>query len=524
MEQGGDFLMTEAELKKNMKDRYWRLNHLYYIINEKGQRVLFECNKVQYLLYSALWWLNIILKSRQHGITTLVCLMMLDLVLFNSNVRAGIIAHTMQAAKEIFRDKIKYPYSNLPESLKAARSPLKDDACQLILNNNSSIIVATSLRSGTYQWVHVSEYGKICAKTPERAIEVQSGTLETVHVKSFITIESTAEGRAGDFYDRCTKAEKLKLEGKEPGPMDYNFHFFPWYLDPKNTTDPQYVEVPKELNEYFDKLKKGLSITLDAGQRAWYTKKKESLRLLIYREHPSTPEEAFRASIEGAYYGTEMAIAREAGRICPVPHEKFALVYTFWDIGHKHTAIWFAQFVQQQIRAIDYYQDDKGMGLAWYAQMLKDKPYRYGQHFGPWDISKKHHGPNSRSVQTGRDLEDVAEEAGIKFDITDKLPFEVEVKLVQDTLNKCWFDIKNCDETGVKCLEMFRAEWNDTLESYERKPLNDKYAHGARAFGTFINAYRYNRIGGVILGDTRTIPENILNKRDQGITDLLNVG
>ena len=511
--------MTEAELKENMKNRLWRLNNLYYIINESGERVLFRCNYVQSMLYKSLWWLNIILKSRQHGITTFVCIMMLDLILFNSNVKAGIIAHTMQAAQEIFRDKIKYTYSQLPEAIKAAVPFTKCDACQLVLQNNSSVIIACSLRSGTYQWVHISEYGKICAKTPDRATEIQSGTLETVHKGGFVTIESTAEGRAGDFYDRCKRAEDLKIRNTVLGEMDYRFHFFAWYLDPKNTTHPNMVRIPDNLVEYFNKLESGLGITLDAGQRAWYTQKKLSLKTLIYREHPSTPEEAFKASIEGSYYGTEMSIARETGRICRVPHDKSAEVYTFWDIGHRHTAVWFAQFIKKEIRLIDYYQDNEGLGMAAYALMIQRKPYRYGKHFAPWDMQ----GSNARSIQTGRDLIDVAKDSGLDFDVLAKDTVDSGIKVAIDVLNQCWFDLDLCDE-GIKCLEMYRAEWNETLEDYERKPLADKYAHGADAFRYLAMAYRYERIGDVILGYSGVNPTwRHQPTADRGIEDLLSV-
>ena len=487
--------MTEAQLKQNLKSRHWRLNHLYWITDERGRRVLFKCNQVQAMLYKALHWLNIILKSRQHGITTFTCIMMLDMVLFNKNVKTGIIAHTMQAAQTIFRDKIKYPYSQLPKALLAAIPSVKDDACQLILGNNSSVTVATSLRSGTYQWVHISEYGKICAKTPERAKEIQSGTLETVHKDGFVTIESTAEGRAGDFFDRCKAAEKMKMQGKELGPMDYRFHFFSWYQDPKNTTDPKYVTVSDELNNYFGKLENGLGITLTAGQRAWYAQKKYSLKTMIYREHPSTPDEAFKASIEGAYYGTEISIARETGRVGFVPHEKSAHVHTMWDIGHRHTAIWFVQFIGQQIRLIDYFQDDGGMGISGYSKMLVDKPYRYGDHFGPHDILSS----NARSIQTGRDLIDVAKDAGIKFRVLPPASVEVGIKTAVEIIDKCWFDADKCDE-GLKCLEFYRAAWNDKTEDYDPKPYKDIYSHGADAFRYLAMAYRFERINDEIIG------------------------
>lgn len=492
--------MTEKELTKNMSDRYWRLNNLYYITNEQGERVLFKCRRVQVLFYKALHWLNIILKSRQHGITTFCCLMMLDMCLFNSNTKGGIIAHNMQAAGEIFRDKIKYPYSQLPEPLRESLATIKCDAGQLILSNNSSIIVATSLRSGTYQWVHVSEYGKICAKTPERAIEIRSGTLETVHEGGFVTIESTAEGSAGDFYDRCKQSESIKLEGRDLGPMDYKFHFFAWYQDPKNATDPQYVDVPQDVAEYLDKLSSGLGIAFSDGQRAWYAQKKQSLKLLIYREHPSTPDEAFKASIEGAYFGPEMAIAREKGRICTVEYERHAEVHTVWDIGHKHTAVWFVQFIGQEIRLIDFYIDNEGIGVAEYALMLREKGYRYGKHYAPWDFAPK--GPNSKSAQTGREFRDVAKDAGIDFTFIAQCSVDAGIKEAQEIIRRCWFDINKC-AYGIKSVEMYRAQWNENTGTYDKKPLHDWASHGGSGFMYVAIMYRTASIQGERVGETK---------------------
>lgn len=502
--------MTTDELKKNMGDRLWRLNHLYYITNEQGQRVLFKCRPVQLLFFKALHWLNIILKSRQHGITTFCCLMMLDMCLFNSNTKAGIIAHNMQAAGEIFRDKVKYPYSQLPEALRLSLPAIKCDAGQLILNNNSSLMIATSLRSGTYQWVHISEYGKICAKTPERAIEIQSGTLEAVHEGGFITIESTAEGSAGDFYDRCKDAEDLKHRGRELGPMDYRFHFFAWFQDPKNTTDPKFVSEPEDVKEYLDKLENGLDLTLSTGQRAWYVQKKSKLKLLIYREHPSTPDEAFKASIEGSYWGMEMAIAREKGRICTVEYDNHSLVHTIWDLGHKHTAVWFVQFIGQEIRLVDYYIDNDGAGMAEYALMLQDKRYKYGVHYAPWDVSAE--GPNGRSMQTGKDLVEVARECGIDFKIVTRCSVSAGIKTAQDIISRCWFDLDKC-EKGIRCLEMYRAKWNENTATYEDKPLHDWASHGADAFRYLALVYRYASIKGERVGETKqAIPKKAAHR------------
>ena len=497
--------MTERDLKKNMADRLWRLNNLYYISNEQGQRVLFKCRPVQLLFYKALHWLNIILKSRQHGITTFCCIMMLDMCLFNSNTKAGVIAHNQQAATEIFRDKIKYPYSQLPEAIRKAVSTTKDDANQLIFTNNSSLATATSFRSGTLQWVHVSELGKICAKTPERAIEIQSGTLEAVHEGSFITIESTAEGSAGLFYDMCHEAEALKTTGRKLGPMDYKFHFFAWYQDPKNTTDEAYVMVDEKMNLYLNKVQEYIDATnynikLTLGQRAWYTAKKKKLKLLIYREHPSTPDEAFKAHIEGAYYGKDMAIARESGRICRVPYEKHSKVHTVWDLGHKHTAVWFVQFVGQEVRIIDFYIDSEGVGVQEYALMLQNKRYVYGKHYGPWDVFPK--GPNSASMQTGREFTDVARDAGIDFVMVGKCSVEAGIKEVQDMLDSCWFDEEKCDY-GIRALEMYRAEWDESVGTYAKKPLHNWASHPADGFRYLAVMYRTASLHGKRVGETK---------------------
>ncbi len=49
-------------------------------------------------------------------------------LLFNPNTRAGVIAHKLDDAKVIFRDKIKYPYDQLDEGLKAAVPAVQDSA------------------------------------------------------------------------------------------------------------------------------------------------------------------------------------------------------------------------------------------------------------------------------------------------------------------------------------------------------------------------------------------------------------
>ena len=155
-------------LKDQLSDPRWRLNNLYWITDKSGNRIQFKLNWAQESLLNDLHFCNLVLKARQLGFTTFIQLFMLDQCLFNSNIRAGTIAHRLDDARTIFRDKIRYPYDNLPEALRNARPFLSDLAEESVLANNSSIRVGTSLRSGTLQYLHISEYGSCVRSLPTR--------------------------------------------------------------------------------------------------------------------------------------------------------------------------------------------------------------------------------------------------------------------------------------------------------------------------------------------------------------------
>ena len=154
-----------------------------------------------------------------------ISLILLDVALFNSNMACGIIADTEENAKYIFR-KIKYAYDCLPEPLKAIREAKIDSAKELTFNNNSIIRVGTSLRSATFNYLLVSEYGKVAAEDLKRANEILTGSLQTVAKGQYIFIESTARGREGAFHSLVVEAQKLRDSGKPLTELDFKFFFF----------------------------------------------------------------------------------------------------------------------------------------------------------------------------------------------------------------------------------------------------------------------------------------------------------
>lgn len=485
---------TEDELKACLSSRAWRLSNLYHIINEMGHDVIYRPNHVQQLFHENQWYLNIILKSRQHGITTDRCIVALDMALFTPNVRAGIIAHNREDAEAFFRDKIKYAYDHLPESLRNSRAAKSNTARELMFSNNSAIRVGTSMRSATLQYLHISEFGKICRKYPDKAKEIVTGSLNTLHVGQQCTIESTAEGREGYFYDFCQQAIKAAALGQPLTPLDFRFHFFPWFLDPRNSLSRGEIIFPEPIKTYFSELYEKHHISLTNGQKLWYYKKWAIQGDEMKREHPSTPEEAFNTTIQGAYYASEFTRIYNEGRICRVPVEDLP-VFTFWDLGLSDSmAIWFLQKAGLEYRFIDY-MEGSGEGLPYYIKALQDKKYIYAQHWGPHDL-------NVRELGTGKTRLELASSLGINFHTAPNIPVVDGISAVRSVLPSCWFDEERCAR-GISALENYRKEWDDKNGVYMSRPLHNWASNGADAFRYFAVSANQVSAGSGVMTATR---------------------
>lgn len=469
--------MTALPTKRELSSQEWRLNHLYWITDKGGNPVLFKMNWAQSELYRAMHYLNVVLKARQLGFTTFIDLLLLDKALFEDNVACGIIAHNIDDANVIFRNKIKFPYEHLPESVRRARPAKTDRVGEYVFSNNSSIRVSTSMRSGTLQYLHVSEYGKIAARYPEKADEIKTGAFQAVAPGQVIFVESTAEGAGGEFYELCQRAQKIQQADKKLSPLDWKFHFFPWNKHPDYAVDRTYP-IHDRVGKYFDDLE-GKGITLSQPQRQWYALKEADLGDAVWREYPTTPEEAFKVAVDGAYFGSEMATARRDGRIGKVPHDKSASVDTYWDLGmNDSTAIWFMQTIGRELHLIDFYENS-GEGMLHYLDILRSKQdkagYRFGTHYGPHDLAVREFSSGESRIETAR-------KHGFVFEACPRPLRKVDsIQAARNKISLCWFDESKCSR-GVDCLDNYRKEWDDRLGVWKSSPRHDEYSHGADAF------------------------------------------
>lgn len=474
----------EQRAEELFSDRRWRLNSLYTIKDERGIAVPFRMNAAQTQLLDELHTLNLVLKARQLGMTTFIQLLMLDACLFNSNTSAGIVAHNREDAEAFFDDKIKFAYDHLDPEIRNVVRAEQDSAKSLTFSNGSRIRVGTSLRSGTFQYLHVSEFGKTCAQFPAKAKEIVTGAFNAVHAGQFIAVESTAEGQGGYFHDMVMEAKRAAEAKRDLTQLDWKLHFFPWFEDAKyrlTDDDAAKVVLTAESERYFDTLyDKGIRLT--PGQEAWYVKKQATMRDDMKREFPATVEEAFEASIEGAYLTHQMSKVRREERICRVPIETVP-VDTFWDLGvNDDMCIWFRQRIGPEHRFIDFYSNS-GEGLEHYARILKERAethkWTYGVHHMPHDAGARRLGYQAKSVQ------EIAQEIGIRpAVIVPRIPSEkVGIEASRAYLAKCWFDESRCTD-GIKALDNYRKEWDDNLGVFKDRPRHDWASHGYKAFET----------------------------------------
>lgn len=481
-------MLSEAE-RAQFADPWWRLCHLYSIVNDEGLEMRFQPNDEQRDFFDRLWNRNLILKARQLGFTTFVDLLALDQCVFVPNTTAAIIAHSLDDAQRIFRAKVLAPYRRLPEIARQLAPLVKESASELVFANGSSISVSTSVRSGTVHFLHVSEMGKIVRKYPERSREIVTGSFEAVPKDGIIVVESTAEGTSGWFHDAVQAAKRSRAQQSVETPLDFRLHFYPWHKKQGYRLADEGVIFTDTQLAYFERIERELSIRLDPAQRAWYVKKQQVLGEDMLREYPSSEEESFAQSTEGRIYGKEMLLLRSMGRLGRVPVRPGIAVNTFWDLGvNDLNTIWLHQRVGAMNRFLRYFAG-ANEGMRHYWELLErwrsEHDAKWGRHYLPHDGDTRIQG---YEVTTRKAILEECGARGVQIvpRISDK---RTGIELVRRILPECEFDEEGCIE-GIACLDNYSREWDESRGTWSSDPRHDQWSHGADSFRQFAQAFQ----------------------------------
>jgi hypothetical protein len=210
------------------------------------------------------------------------------------------------------------------------------------------------------------------------------------------------------------------------------------------------------------------------------------------REYPSTPEEAFEASVERAYYAQQMAKVELGRRIGSFAAEPGYRVHTAWDIGiGDDQTIWCFQILPGVVRLVGYYANS-GEGLAHYLDWLEmtgaERGWSYGTHYMPHDIRVREW--ISGKTRIDQMLTEVRKRCLGKT--VQKVPdhsVEDGINTVRGLLGICQFDAGPCAE-GIKCLKNYRKDWDGERGVWKDKPRHDAASHGADAFRALAMTYQ----------------------------------
>ena len=224
----------------------------------------------------------------------------MDDALWIPGMSCGIIAHEAKRLPEYF-NIVKRAYENLPEIL---RPKTKTDTKYMYefvsdyrgRSLDSAIYVATSIRGGTVQRLHITESAYIKDRQALKA-----GSKQAVPLTGSITEETTANGY-NEFYDDFTEA----LDNKNPTEQDYRAFFYPWVMQEEYTLYGIIGEYTAEELEIIKVAKEVYNIDVTDGQLLWRRWKKNELfrkqegiglsgEQLFKQEYPLTITEAFQS-------------------------------------------------------------------------------------------------------------------------------------------------------------------------------------------------------------------------------------
>ena len=258
-----------------------------------------------------------------------------------------------------------------------------------------------------------------------------------------------------------------------------------------------FISTPKGQNHFYDVFQYALT-----GGSDWFCKvfkasetgiiakgELDAARALMSdSEYDQEFECSFSAALVGAYYGKEMNLCEEQGRITNVPYDRHVPVSTYWDLGvDDATVIWFGQQVGREHHWIDYLEES-GQGLEFYIQELQKRGYVYDYHFLPHDAGAR------ELSGGGRTREEILRKKGLgaRTVIVPRSEVADGINASRILITKSWFDVLKC-KRGIDALKAYERKWDAKMKVFQQRPLHNWASHGADAFRTAAMGMKDNR-------------------------------
>jgi len=289
--------MTDAEkLRRIMADPIKWIETFVRIVNKESKLVPFKLNPQQRYIMTHKDKFNIVLKSRQLGITSVALAYSLYLAITKPYSNCMIMSYSDDSTRAIFA-KLKQMYDDLPDCVRM--ETLSYNRSEITFINHSRIIVCICgskdhARGATLNFAHLSEVGLMNENLDTQLIAIEQAIVSD----GCMFLESTAKG-LNKFSELWFKAVSKEAPMWKP-------FFFSW-VDDKLMYSKEYKEYQNRYKSIYGELltkenldeqelilfEKGASLS----QLMWRRLKISNNSLdYFHQEFPSTPTEAFISS------------------------------------------------------------------------------------------------------------------------------------------------------------------------------------------------------------------------------------
>ena len=268
-----------SAITTKLSDPIYFIESCLYIVDKDSVKVPFLLNSIQKRYMANRSRLDIILKARKLGFSTLVMALWLHACLTRHNTRAVIVSHEDESTKRLFK-RVRYMVDHCAVKVQTAKA----SETELVFPaTESTFWIGTAGarafgRGDDITHAHMSEP----AFYPNQA--VVTGVQQALVRDSWFLMESTANGAGTAFHNACLKAVA--------GESNFKLHFVPWF------DDPEYAIASSEFDLTPDEKKLKAAFGVSYSQLAWRRKKLRDMDdpALFPQEFPSTMEEAFLAT------------------------------------------------------------------------------------------------------------------------------------------------------------------------------------------------------------------------------------
>lgn len=201
-----------------------------------------------------------------------------------------------------------------------------------------------------------------------------------------------------------------------------------------------------------------------------------------YRTDPAKAEHVwgggYITAVEGAYYAAQLAAVHAEGRIVTLAREPILRVRSFWDLGRNDaTSIWVAQFVDREIRVLDYIEG-RGQELSYYISQMHSRGWSDAV------CELPHDGMHVRLEAVGS-VEQQLRAARFEVNVTPNQGKGAALERVEASRRnfpRIWFNDTADVRSGMKALSAYHERWDDN-RNVGLGPEHDWASDPADAFG-----------------------------------------